>query len=63
MTSYLTYTLYIRYTNKGNNEMVDLLGINTNDPDSKQCSMKFLQGNTMVVTKELLKSSNVLEIG
>ena len=43
--------------------MVGLLGINTNDPDSIKHSIKFLRINTMIVTKELLKSRNAPDIG
>ena len=39
--------------------MVDLVDVNTNDPDSIKYIIKFLRGDTMVVTKELLKSRNV----
>ena len=43
--------------------MVDLIDINTNDPDSIKCRIKFLRVNTMVFTKEFLKSMNVTDIG
>ena len=39
--------------------MVELVGINTNGRDSTKYSIKSLQGNTTVVTKEFLKSGNV----
>ena len=43
--------------------MVELVDINTNDPDSTNYSIKFLRGNTMLVTKDFLKSRNVPDIG
>ena len=43
--------------------MVRLVDVNTNDPDSIKFIIKFLRGNTMVFTKELLKSRNVPDIG
>ena len=43
--------------------MADLVDINTNDPDSTKYSIQLLRGNTMIVTKEFLKSNNVLDIG
>ena len=43
--------------------MVDLVGINTNDPDRTKYSIKFLKGNTMIVAKEFLKSINFPDIG
>ena len=39
--------------------MVELVDINTNDPDRNKCSIKFLIGDTMIITKEFLKSRNV----
>ena len=39
--------------------MVDMVDINTNDFDITKYSIILLRGNTMVVTKQLLKSSNV----
>ena len=53
----------LRQTNEGHNGMVDLIDINTNDPDSIKCRIKFLRVNTMVFTKEFLKSMNVTDIG
>ena len=43
--------------------MVDLVDIKTNYPDSTKYSNKFLRGNIIIVTKELIKSSNVSDIG
>ena len=43
--------------------MAELLYINATDPDSTKYSIKFLRGSTIVVTKELLKSRNVPEMG
>ena len=43
--------------------MVDLVDIKTNDHDSNKYIIKFLRGNTTVVTKEFLKSRNVPDIG
>ena len=34
---------YLRYNNKGKNDIVDLADINTNDNDSTQCRIKFLR--------------------
>ena len=42
--------------------MVDLVGINTNDPDSTKYIINFLKGNTMIVTKEFFNSRNVPDI-
>ena len=42
--------------------MVDLVEGNTYASDSTSYSTNFLQGNTMVVAKELLKSRNDLDI-
>ena len=53
---------YLRYTNRGHNYMVDLVDINTNDPDSTKYSIEFLRVNTMIVTKKSLKSTNVPDI-
>ena len=39
--------------------MADLVDVNTNDPDSIKYINKLLRGNTMVVTKDFLKSRNV----
>ena len=49
----------LRYTNEGNNDIVNLVDRNTNDPDITNYITKFLRGNTMILTKDLLKSSNV----
>ena len=43
--------------------MVYLVDINTNYHDSTKYSINFLRGNIMIVTKELLKSRNVPDIG
>ena len=53
---------YLRYTNEGHNGMVELVDVNTNDPDSIKYIIKFLRVNKMVVTEELLKSRNVTAI-
>ena len=53
----------LKYTNEGHNEMEDLVYLNTNNPYRLKYRIKFLRGNTMVVTKELLKSRNAPEIG
>ena len=37
--------------------------INTSNPDGTNYSIKFLRGNTIVVTKEFLNSINVTEYG
>ena len=42
--------------------MVELVDVNTNYPYSIKYIIKFLIVNTMVVTKELLKSRNVSDI-
>ena len=47
----------------GHNNMVELVGINTNYPDSNKYSIYLLIGNTNIVTYEFLKSSNVPDIG
>ena len=39
------------------------MGVNTNYPDSIKYIINCLIVNTMVVTNEFLKSSNVLDIG
>ena len=39
--------------------MVELVDINTNDPYIIKYIVKFLRGNTKIVTKEFLKSSNL----
>ena len=39
--------------------MVNLVDINTADPDSTKYSINFLHINKIVVTKESLKSSNL----
>ena len=46
---------YLRYNNKGKNDIVDLADINTNDNDSTQCRIKFLRRKKMIVTKEFIK--------
>ena len=43
--------------------MVELVDINTNDPDRIKYIIKFLIGNTMIVTKEFFKPRNVIDIG
>ena len=43
--------------------MVELVHVNKNDPYSIKYIIKFLRGNTKVVTKGFLKSSNVPDIG
>ena len=43
--------------------MVDLVDVNKNDPYSIKYIIKLLIVNTMVFTKELLKSRNVSDIG
>ena len=43
--------------------MVDLVDINTNDTDSTKYNIKLLRGKIMIVTRELIKSSNVADIG
>ena len=53
----------LRYTNEGHNEIVYLLDIHTNYPDSTKYSIRLLRGNTMIVTKYFLKSRNVPYIG
>ena len=51
------------YKNEVHNEMVDLVDVNTNDPDSIKFIIKLLMVHTMVVMTELLKSRNVSDIG
>ena len=53
----------IRYTNEVHNEVLWLVDKNTNDPDSNKFRIKFLRGNTMVLTKDFLKSRNVSDTG
>ena len=43
--------------------MVDLVDINTNDPDIIKYRIKFSRRNKIIVTKEFLKSRNVPCIG
>ena len=43
--------------------MVDLVDIKTNDIDIDKYSIKLLRVNTMIVTKESLKSRNFPDIG
>ena len=43
--------------------MVELVDVNKNDPDITNYIIKFLVLNTMLVTKEFLKSRNVPDIG
>ena len=43
--------------------MVDLVDINTNDPDINKYRIKLLRINTMMEFRGLLKSSNVTDIG
>ena len=43
--------------------MMDLEVINNNGPDRTNYSIKFLEVNTMVVTKKFLKSRNVTDVG
>ena len=43
--------------------MVDLVDINTNDPDSIKDIIKFLGWNKIIIAKDFLKSSNVTDIG
>ena len=42
--------------------MVELVDTNTNDPNSTRYIIELLRGNTMIVTKESLKSTNVPDI-
>ena len=42
---------------------MDLVGINTNDPDSIKYILKFLRKITVIVTKDFLKSRNVPDTG
>ena len=50
------------YTKMVHNQIVQLVYINTNDPKSKKYIINLLCGNTKVVIKELLKSSNITDI-
>ena len=43
--------------------MVELVDINTKNPDRTIYSIKFLRVNTMIVIKELLNPRNVSDIG
>ena len=43
--------------------MAELVDLNTNNLDSIKYIIKFLRGNTTIVTKKFLKSSNVPDIG
>ena len=43
--------------------MVELLYINTNDADRTKYRIKLLIENTLIVTKEWLRSGNVPDIG
>ena len=43
--------------------MVDMVDIRTNDPDINKYSIKLLIGNTIIITKEFLKSRNIPDIG
>ena len=43
--------------------MVDLVYSNTNDPDIIKYIINFFRVNTMVATKDFLKSSTVPDIG
>ena len=54
---------YLRYTNEGYNYMVYLVDISTDDPGRINYRIKLLRGNIMMVTKEFLKSKNMLDIG
>ena len=45
----------LQLTNQGQNDMVDLVNINSNDPEIAKYSINFLSRNTKVVTKEFLK--------
>ena len=62
-TSPLQHFLYIRYTNEWHNDMVELVDVNINDPDSIKYITKFLIENTMIVTNEFLKSIDMPDIG
>ena len=42
--------------------MVELVVVDTNDPDIINYITKFLRGNKVVVTKQFLKSRNVTDI-
>ena len=43
--------------------MVELVDVNKNDPDSIKYINKFSRRNKMLVTKELIKSRNMPDIG
>ena len=43
--------------------MVNMVDVNTNNPDSINYSIKLLRVNAMLVTKDFLKSSNATDIG
>ena len=43
--------------------MVYMVAVNTNDTNSIKYIIKFLIGNTMIVTKEIINSRNVPYIG
>ena len=66
-TKYPTSSLQIgeslRYKNEGHNDMVDMVGVNKNYPDSIKYIIKLLLGNKMIATKELLKPGDVPDIG
>ena len=53
----------LRYTNEGHNEIVELVNVNTNYPDSINYNIKFLRLNTIIVNKKFLNSRNVPDIG
>ena len=53
---------YLRYTNEGNKEMVEMVHLNTNDSYIIKYIMKFLGISKMIVTKEQIKTSNVTDI-
>ena len=54
-TSFFQICDSLIYTNKEQNEMADLVDVNKNDTDSIKYIIKFLRGNTMVITKESQK--------
>ena len=41
---------------------MDMVNISTNDPDITKYIIKFLRGNTMIVTKDFFKSTPVPDI-
>ena len=45
----------LRYTNEVKNEMVEILDVNKNNPDSIKYIIKLLRKNKMVVTNDLIK--------